>query len=104
MILFKAVDDNNTTSVANEKRGTEFSRVMSKCLMWLDRNFETEQEKKTARINDLCKRSYTGLFRQSVATLRVKNAASLEKWFQVLKEKDPNKSKNLSVKLIGNKV
>lgn len=101
MIIFKAVHNDNTASVADNwqirSEEQETSRVMSKCLMGLDRNFETAQEKKKT----LRKRSSTGLFRQSVATLRVKNsAASSEKWFQVLREQEPNKSETLSVKLL----
>lgn len=45
-------------------------------------------------MSEACKCSYTGLFRQLECTLRVKYpAASLEKWFQVLNMKGPNKSK-----------
>lgn len=73
-----------TTPHRRQMRSEEQSLAVWCQNVWCDltETLKQHKKKKTARINDLCKRSYTGLFRQSVATLRVKNAASLEKWFQ----------------------
>lgn len=53
MTIFKAVHHDNTALVADNwqvsSEEPEISREMSKCLMGLDRNFETAQEKKTQR-------------------------------------------------------